>query len=87
MAFNTFSEKREHYGDALGVALKFTSWFSILLKAWWLKGLAKDKWREESILHGTFDEEKSLFYKLIELRLTVSRSLRQTFNLVDEEVF
>lgn len=87
MAFNTFSEKREHYGDALGVALKFTSWFSILLKAWWLKGLAKDKWREESILHGTFDEEKSLSYKLIELRLTVSRSLRQTFNLVDEELF
>lgn len=74
MSFNTFSEKREHYGDALGVASKFTSWFSILLKVWWLKGLAKDEWREESTLHGTFDEEKSFFYKLIELRLTVSRS-------------
>ena len=48
----------------LGVDLKFNSWFSIFLKEWWLKGLENGKWREESTLHGTFDEKKN--YKITE---------------------
>jgi hypothetical protein len=35
-----------------------------------LKRLAKDKWREESTLHITFDEEKSISYKLTKASLT-----------------